>query len=89
MNVIDDFSSYVWSLPLRSKSEAAPVLQSWHRAVENQSGHRLKILVTDNGELVSKSAQNWCADHGIEHHQKIIQKLTLRFIAIYLSLFAS
>jgi hypothetical protein len=33
MNVIDDFLSYCWSLPLRSKDEATVVLQSWHRAV--------------------------------------------------------
>ena len=67
MNVIDDFSSYVWSLPLRSKDEAAPVLQSWHRAVENQCGERLKILVTDNGELSSHAITSWCSLHGIDH----------------------
>jgi transposase InsO family protein len=68
MNIVDDFSGYVWSLPLRSKDEAAPVLQAWHRAVENQSGERLKILVTDNGELVSRSMSEWCSTHGIVHH---------------------
>jgi transposase InsO family protein len=67
MNVIDDFSSYVWSLPLRSKDEAAPILQSWHRAVENQCGERLKILVTDNGELSSHAMTAWCSLHGIDH----------------------
>jgi transposase InsO family protein len=69
MNVIDDFSSYVWSLPLKSKSNAGPVLQSWLRAVENQSGHRLKILVSDNGELVSRSTHEWCSLLGIEHQK--------------------
>ena len=67
MNLIDDFSSYVWSLPLRSKDEAAPVLQAWHRAVTNQSGARLKILVTDNGELMSNAMSEWCSLHGIDH----------------------
>jgi hypothetical protein len=67
MNVIEDFSSYVWSLPLRNKAEAATVLQHWHRAVENQSGNRLKILVTDNGELVSKVMEAWCSRFGIDH----------------------
>ena len=33
MNVIDDFSSYVWSLPLKSKSEAINVLRMWHCTV--------------------------------------------------------
>jgi hypothetical protein len=55
MNVIDDFSSYVWSLPLRTKGEAALVLQQWHKHVMTQSDRPLKILVTDNGELVSNS----------------------------------
>jgi hypothetical protein len=67
MNVIDEFSSYVWSLPLRNKAEAATVLQHWHRAVENQSGNRLKILVTDNGKLVSKVMEAWCSHFSIDH----------------------
>lgn len=68
MNIVDDYSGYVWSLPLWSKDKAMPVLQAWHRAVENQSGERLKILVTDNGELVSRPMSEWCSTHGIEHH---------------------
>jgi hypothetical protein len=67
MNVVDDHSGYVWSLPLKLKSEAASIFRCWHRAVENQSGHKLKILVTDNSEVVSKSMTDWCTEHGIEH----------------------
>src|SRR6266849_2070817 len=67
MNVIDDSISYVWSLPLKRKSDASIELHKWHRAVENQSGHKLQILVTDNGELVSKSMTEWCSLHGIDH----------------------
>jgi len=67
MNAIDDFTGYVWSLPLRLKSKASDVLRAWHRAVENQSGHKLKILVTDNGELVSNSMKDWCTSLGIDH----------------------
>ena len=67
MNVIDDFLSYVWSLPLRSKEEAASVLQLWHRMVKNQSGHKLKILVSNNGKLISKLMQDWASLYGIDH----------------------
>ena len=67
MNVIDDYTGYVWSLPLKRKSDASTILRGWHRAMENQSGHKLKILVTDNGELVSKSMTEWCSDLGIDH----------------------
>jgi len=69
MNVIDDYSSYVWSLPLKSKGEAASILQMWHRAVVNQSEPRLKILVSDNDELVSNSMEEWCARFGIDHQR--------------------
>ena len=67
MNVIDDYSSYMWTIPLKSKGEAATSLQDWHRTVENQSDRRLKILVTDNRELVSKSMAEWCTQFGINH----------------------
>jgi hypothetical protein len=52
MNIIDDHTSYVWSLPLKAKSDASSVLQRWQRVVENRSRCKLKILVTDNGELL-------------------------------------
>lgn len=45
------------------------MLQKWHRAVENQSGHKLKILVSDNGELVSKAMEEWCGQLGIDHQR--------------------
>ena len=67
MNIIDDFSGYVWSIPIRSKSDAFPALQSWLKAVTVQSGETLRILTTDNGELVSKSMHNWCQSLGIDH----------------------
>ena len=67
MNVIDDFSSYVWSLPLKSKSKAINVLCAWHCAVDNQTGEKLKVIVTDNGKLVSKTTTAWCALYSIDH----------------------
>ena len=67
MNVIDDFSNYVWSLPLRTKDEALSIFRDWHTAVENQSGHRLTFLITDNGELASRSMSAFCSEKGITH----------------------
>jgi transposase InsO family protein len=67
MHVIDDFSSYVWSLPLRSKGDASSVFQLWHKHVTTQTNLPLKCLVTDNGELVSKSMHEWCQSLGINH----------------------
>jgi len=67
MNLIDDFSGYVWSVPLRSKSEACKAIQVWHKAVMTQTGDKLQILVTDNGELVSTKVRDWCNAEGIDH----------------------
>jgi transposase InsO family protein len=67
MNIIDNYSSFVWSLPLRSKDEAAPVLKSWLLQIELQGSHCLRSFVTDNGELASLQIQKWCEDKGILH----------------------
>jgi len=67
MNIIDDYSSHVWCLPLKSKSEAATILRDWHTAIELHSSRRLKTIVSDNSELLSNSIQDWCATHGIKH----------------------
>ena len=53
MNIVDDYSSFVWSIPLHSKDEAAPALKSWLLALEVQTPYRLQSFVTDNGELAS------------------------------------
>jgi hypothetical protein len=67
MNVIDDFSSYVWSLLLAHKSDAINMLRAWHHAVENQTREKLKIVIMDNSELMSNTMTAWCALHGINH----------------------
>ena len=67
MNIIDDFSSFVWSLPLHSKDEAAPALKAWLFGLEVQTPHRLKSFITDNGELASLQIQHWCSQKGILH----------------------
>ena len=67
MNVIDEFSGYIWSISLCMKAGAISSLQTWHRAVTVQSSETLKILISDNGELVSKETSNWCTNEGIEH----------------------
>jgi hypothetical protein len=67
MNIIDDFSSYVWTVALKTKADASKAFQIWCNTVENQSNERLKVLITDNGELLSNDMIKWCGDRGIEH----------------------
>ena len=67
MNIINDFSGYAWSIPLHSKSNTLPALQSWHKAVTVQTSKTLCIITTDNSELASKSMQDWCQSLSINH----------------------
>ena len=67
MNIIDDYTSFVWSFPLISKRDSASTLKHWLVAQENQTPHRLKSFVTDNGELCSHDIQQWCQLKGILH----------------------
>jgi hypothetical protein len=59
MNIIDDFSSYVWTISLRSKDEAATAIKIWHRLTENLSGARLEGK--EDGEINVK----------VEEHRKV------------------
>lgn len=68
MNIINDFSSYIWTIALKTKAEVGRALQVWHKVVENQSNKWLKILVTDNGELLFNNIIKWCMDYSVEHH---------------------
>jgi hypothetical protein len=68
MNIIDDYSGYHWTQPLKAKSEAVRELCEWLLAVENQSDKKLCYLVTDNGELCLNEVEHWCAENGITHH---------------------
>lgn len=67
MNIIDDYSSFVWSFPLHSKHEAAPMLKAWLLALEVQTNYHLQCFITDNGELCSTQIQDWCFQKGIWH----------------------
>jgi hypothetical protein len=41
MNIIDDFSSFVWSLSLQSKDEAASTIEIWLAALELHTSHNV------------------------------------------------
>jgi hypothetical protein len=55
MDIIDDFSSYAWSIPLAAKSDAFPVLQAWEKAHELETNLKVGIYRSDNGELKSEA----------------------------------
>jgi len=67
MDIIDDFSLFMWAIPLASKGAAFPALQAWERAHELETGLHIGIYHLDNGELKSSAMKEWLLCHGTQH----------------------
>jgi len=66
LTFIDDFSRKVWVYVLKLKSEVLGRFKEWKALVENQSGHKVKVLRSDNGgEYTSKAFDDFLRMHGI------------------------
>jgi transposase InsO family protein len=64
--VLDDFSHYAWTFPLRHKSDVLPTLISFHAFVRTQFQVDIMCLQTDNGkEFDSSASRAFFAKHGI------------------------
>lgn len=68
LDIIDDFSSYSWSIPLPTKSDAFPALQAWEKARELETSSKVGIYRSDNGKLKSEAMQEWLLSRGTLHH---------------------
>jgi transposase InsO family protein len=65
---IDDFNRKLWIYFLEEKSAAFTVFKNFKALVENQSGHKLVTLHSDQGEeFTSKEFDKYCREHGIKH----------------------
>jgi len=66
MNIVDDFTSYPWSVPLKTKDDAFPALMAWQLAWETESGLKVVLYRVDNGELKSNEMDAWLHAHGTQ-----------------------
>ena len=72
LTFIDDFSRYCWVYFLKHKSEFFDLFKVYRALVENQSGRKLKALISDNGgEYVKSKFINYCAYVGIQMQHSI------------------
>ncbi|KAG9444911.1 hypothetical protein H6P81_016251 [Aristolochia fimbriata] len=63
---IDDYSRKTWIYTLKEKSNVFNVFKYWLARVENETGLRLKCLLSDNGgEFCNKEFDSYCAKRGI------------------------
>ena len=67
LTFIDDYSRFCWVYFLKLKSKVFEQLKIWKDLVENQSGNRINIIRTDNGnEYVNKNMQQNFEECGIQ-----------------------
>ncbi|CAI7839404.1 unnamed protein product [Closterium sp. NIES-53] len=69
LTIVDDHTRAVWVYPLKTKGEvAAAVLKEWMPRAQRESGHKVKVIRTDNrGEFVSADFEAVLKKKGIQH----------------------
>lgn len=67
VSFLDDCTRKIWVYMMSRKSKVFSKFKIFKALVENQSGHKIKCLKSDNGgEFCSLEFDNFCADHGIQ-----------------------
>ena len=60
MSIVDDYSRKLWIFILKNKSDAFASFKRWKTLIENQTGRKVRRLMTDNGlEFVLRSLKNF------------------------------
>ena len=59
LNIVDDFFSYCWSIPLPAKSDAYKALMDWEHARKLETLLKATIYRSDNGELKCTALREW------------------------------
>ncbi|CAI7864613.1 unnamed protein product [Closterium sp. NIES-54] len=55
LKIVDEHMRAVWVYPLKTKGEVAEaVLKEWMPIAQRKSGHKVKMIRTDNGDLTSQ-----------------------------------
>jgi histone deacetylase 1/2 len=63
--LLDDFTHFVWTFPIRQKSEVFPIICNFFSYVRTQFGLHVLALQTDNGkEYDSTAMRSFLANHG-------------------------
>ena len=63
--VLDEYTHYVWTLPLKHKSEVLPILRDFYAYARTQFQLPMFSVQTDNGrEFDSHASRELLASHG-------------------------
>ncbi|CAI7849765.1 unnamed protein product, partial [Closterium sp. NIES-54] len=69
LTIVDDHTRAVWVYPLKTKGEVAvAVLKEWMPRAQRESGHKVKVIRTDNGgEFIGGDFEAVLKKKGIQH----------------------
>ncbi|CAI7759685.1 unnamed protein product [Closterium sp. NIES-54] len=69
LTIVDDHTRAVWLYPLKTKGEvAAVILKEWMPRAQRESGHKVKVIRTDNeGEFIGADFEAVLKKKGIQH----------------------
>ncbi|CAI7897616.1 unnamed protein product, partial [Closterium sp. NIES-54] len=69
LTIVDDHTRAVWVYPLKTKGEvAAAVLKEWMPRAQRESGHKVKVIRTNNGaEFIGADFEAVLKKKGTEH----------------------
>ncbi|CAI7878543.1 unnamed protein product [Closterium sp. NIES-54] len=69
LTIVDDHTRAVWVNPLKTKGEvAAAVLKEWMPRAQRESGHKVKVVRTENGgEFIGADFEAVLKKKGIQH----------------------
>ncbi|CAI7875004.1 unnamed protein product [Closterium sp. NIES-53] len=69
LTIVDDHTRAVWVYPLKTKGKvAAAVLKEWMPRAQRESGHKVKVIRTDNGgEFIGADFEAVLKKKGIQH----------------------
>ncbi|CAI7789136.1 unnamed protein product, partial [Closterium sp. NIES-54] len=69
LTIVDDHTRAVWVYPLKTKGEVAvAVLKEWMPRAQRESGHKVKVIRTDNGgEFIGDDFESVLKKKGIQH----------------------
>lgn len=69
----DDFSSYRYVYFLKQKSEVKTCIEKYINLAERETGHKMKVLRTDNGlEFINKEIKESLEQKGIRHQRTVV-----------------
>ena len=65
VDIIDDYSGYLWSFGAKMKDTAYDIVITWANCEQLRTGHKIVYINIDWGELKSEHFDKWCAECGI------------------------